>query len=136
MKFESIMYPKILKESFVISLPVLFHDDELEITGSLANMLGAFPGSMYSGFFTRKKSKIRKFPIKYAIHDIIKCKMPNLAIVDASSKGHILVGQPLEVDKQSSKLLGLEWKSIQHLRLVSEALDDEVSKTLSKEKKQ
>lgn len=120
-RFDKIYFPKLLKDSFIISIVPLAEDDETEIYGSLANMLGAFPSKYYKGFFSSIKSKIRKWPIKYSIHDILKCKMPNLAIVDASAQGKILAGQPLEVDKQSAKLLGKEWKSIDHLRLLDES---------------
>jgi uncharacterized protein (DUF362 family) len=63
-KFSSISYPKILLEGCVISLPVLIDDEETEISTSLANMLGAFPAQNYAGFFSLKKNKIRKWPIK------------------------------------------------------------------------
>lgn len=127
MRFQIIMYPKILKEGFVISLPLLAEDDELDMQGALSNMLGAFPAKEYKGFFSKIKSKIRRWPIKYSIHDILKCKMPEFAIVDSSEKGVILAGIPLEVDKQASRLLGLEWKDIGHIRLVEESFLDESS---------
>ncbi len=127
LKFENIMYPKILLDSFVISLPKLAEDNEAEIYGSLANMLGAFPAEYYSGFFSSNKNKIRKWPIKYSIHDILKCKMPNFAIVDASEKGVTLAGIPLEIDMQSSKLLGKEGKAIQHLRLINESFSKDMA---------
>ena len=47
--------------------------------------------------------------------------MPDLAIIDASAKGSLLAGQPLEMDKQAARLLGKEWKSIQHLKLLDES---------------
>ncbi len=122
MRFEAISYPKILKESFIISLPKLSEDSEIQLAGSLSNMLGAFPASHYKGFFSRTKNKIRKWPIKYSIHDILKCKMPELAIIDASHKGYILAGVPLEMDKQAAKLLNLDWRSVSHLKLMNEAL--------------
>lgn len=65
LKFESIHYPSVLKDSFVISISKLSENEETEIAGTLAGMLGAFPGLHYRGFFSRAKSKIRKWPIKY-----------------------------------------------------------------------
>lgn len=121
LKFSEIMYPKILKDGFVISLPVLALDAETTFVGSLSNMLGAFPAKHYKGFFSRTKSKIRKWPIKYSIHDVLKCKIPEFAIIDSSEKGVILAGLPQDVDKQAAKLLGMEWKDIGHLRLVEES---------------
>jgi len=121
LKFSSIMYPKILLESFVISLPTLSLDSETEISASLSNMLGAFPSKYYTGFFSKNKNKIRKWPIKYSIHDILKCKVPDFTILDASSQGFVIAGNPLDVDKQAAKILGKEWKSIGHLKLIDES---------------
>ncbi len=123
LRFEEIKYPKILMESFVISLPKLSEDSETEIAGSLSNMLGAFPSKHYKGFFSRTKTKIRKWPIKYSIHDISKCKLPNLAIIDASEQGKVLSGQPLAMDNQAAKLLNKDPKSIAHLKLLNESFN-------------
>jgi uncharacterized protein (DUF362 family) len=120
-KFDKIYFPQILKNSFVITLSPASEDAETEITGSLATMLGAFPSRHYKGFFSSSKSKIRKWPIKYSIHDILRCKMPNLAIVDAADKGLLMAGQPMEIDKQLCKLLGKDWKSVGYTRLVDES---------------
>jgi uncharacterized protein (DUF362 family) len=121
LKFASIKYPKILKDSFIISLSKLAENEETVIAGSLSNMLGAFPAAHYTGFFSEKKKKIRKWPIKYSVHDILKCKMPQFAVVDATEKGYILAGLPLEMDKQSAKLLGKNWKEIPYLALVNDS---------------
>jgi uncharacterized protein (DUF362 family) len=125
-KFEEVYYPKILLESFVISLPKLGFNEETGMTASLSNMLGAFPAEYYKGFFSRSKNKIRKWPIKYSVHDIVKCKLPDFSIVDGSEQGVILAGLPVEIDKQSAKLLGKEWKEIPYLRLIEENLAERV----------
>jgi len=128
LKLTSIQYPKILKESCVISLPVLTEDEEIEIIDSLSNMLGAYPSSHYAGFFSLKKNKIRKWPIKYSVHDILRCKMPNFAVIDSSQQGLIIAGLPIEVDKQAAKLLGKDWKSVSHLKLIEESFTKELEK--------
>lgn len=125
LKFEEIYYPKLLKESLIISLPKLAGDEESEVHGALANMLGAYPGDFYKGLFSSVKKKIRKWPIKYSIHDIIQCKMPEFAVIDASDRGFLLAGQPLEIDKQAAKLLGKEWKDVGHLRLIDKSNEQE-----------
>ncbi|MBX4212246.1 DUF362 domain-containing protein [Candidatus Pacearchaeota archaeon] len=121
MKFSNIMYPKILLDSFIISLPKLAEDPEMEMQGSLSNMIGAFPLSYYKGFFSSTKNKLRKWPLKYAVHDILRCKMPSLGIIDASSQGMIIAGQPLEIDKQAAKALGKDWKGVGYIRLVDDS---------------
>jgi uncharacterized protein (DUF362 family) len=129
LKFSGIEYPKILKESLVISLPKLGEDEELEMSGALSNMLGAFPAEYYSGFLSRGKSKIRKWPIKYSVHDIVKCKIPEFAVVDASTYGLILAGLPLEIDKQSAKVLGMDWKDVSYLNLIDESFAQKEERT-------
>ena len=119
-KFESIHYPKILSDSFVISLPKLVEDAEFNISGSLSSMIGAFPSSHYKGFFSQSKNKIRKWPIKYTIHDIIRCKMPDFAVIDASKHGSILAGLPLAIDKQAAKLIGKDWQEIPHIKMIDD----------------
>jgi uncharacterized protein (DUF362 family) len=128
LKFERIMYPELLLDAFIISLPMLTDDIETGISGSLPAMLGAFPSSYYKGIFSSKKTKIRKEPIKYAIHDILKCKMPNLAVIDASNKEMILAGQPLEMDKQAAKLLGKQNTEVPYLRLIEDSFKPKAEK--------
>lgn len=120
LKFSEILYPKILLNSCIISLPYLVEDDETEISDSLTNMLGAFPSQHYAGFFSLKKNKIRKWPLKYSVHDIVCCKVPNFAVLDASGKGTIIAGLPFSIDKQAAKLLGKDWKLIPHLKLLEQ----------------
>jgi uncharacterized protein (DUF362 family) len=121
-QFDKILFPKILSDSFIITIPKLAEHQEFEFAGSMASMLGAFPGKYYKGFFSSKKNKIRKWPIRYSIHDIIRCKAPEFSILDASEKGRLIAGQPLEVDKQAVALLGKSWRDVSHLRLLDETL--------------
>jgi uncharacterized protein (DUF362 family) len=134
LKFERILYPKILSESFVISIPKLCEDEESEIQSSLSIMVGAFPAKHYAGFFSNKKSKIRKWPLKFSVHDILKCKMPQFAIIDASIKGTILAGVPLEMDKQAARLMEKDWKSVGYLRLMSESVMNSLKKEEERKK--
>lgn len=120
LRFQGIDYPKILSESFVISLPKLGLHEETGISASLSNMLGAFPAGKYRGFFSRTKNKIRKWPIKYSIYDVVKCKMPDFAVIDAKDQGLILAGLPLDLDRQAAKILGKESKDVPYLRLIDE----------------
>jgi hypothetical protein len=112
---DSIMYPSILLESFIISLPKLSTSSNHSISASLDNMRGAYPSKHYKGWFSSSKNKLNKNPVSSQIIDILKCKMPEYAIVDASDKGYILLGQPHEIDKQCARLLGLDPKKIHHL---------------------
>ncbi|MBI3334696.1 DUF362 domain-containing protein [Candidatus Pacearchaeota archaeon] len=134
LKFESIKYPKLLLNSFIVSLPKLAADAEVEMSGALSNMLGAFPADHYQSWFAKKKNKIRRESLKYAIHDILRCKMPDTAIIDASEQGMIFLGHPLEIDKQAAKLVKGDWKHIQHLRLVDESFAKELAAPMPEQK--
>lgn len=133
LKFEEIYYPKVLTNALIVSLPKLSLDAETEISGSLSNMLGAFPSSHYMGWFSQNKNKIRKEPIKYAIHDILRCKVPQTAIIDASEQGLIMLGDPIEIDKQAAKVLGKDWKQVQHLRLIDETISKDIALQMQKD---
>ncbi|MEK6855892.1 MAG: DUF362 domain-containing protein [Nanoarchaeota archaeon] len=132
-KFNEIHYPKILTNALIISIPKLSEDPETEISGSLSNFLGAFPAKHYSGFLSSNKNKIRKHPIKYSIHDILRCKLPQVAIMDASDKGVILLGDPIEVDKRASALMNKDWRQIQHIRLADESISNYMALQAQKE---
>ena len=132
-KFENIFYPKLLLNSHLIVLPRLAPDEETEMQASLSTMLGAFPASHYSGLFSSTKGKIRRNPIKYAIHDIVRCKTPDASIIDAADYGLILVGTPLELDKQAAKIIGKEWNKVQHLRLIDESFTQSANAAQARE---
>lgn len=126
LRFDSVHYPKVLLNGFVISLPLLRNDEERGFVGALDNMLGAFPAKHYKGFFSSHKNKIKKWSMKYSIHDVLQCKMPDFALVDASSDDLILAGKPLEMDKQGAKVLGMDWKEVDHLRLVDDSVNEDL----------
>ncbi len=122
MGFETILYPTILKDSFVISASPLRADEATVIAGSVANMRGAFPARHYKGFFSSRKNKLDGYPMKYQLHDIALCKIPNLGVIDGAAQGTIIAGQPIEIDKQAAKVIGLDPKAIGHLRMLEETL--------------
>jgi len=128
LKHQEIIYPRILSNSFLISLPTLAASEETTILGSLSNMLGAYPAKFYKGWFSGTKSKLRKWPMKYSVFDILLCKMPDFALFDSSGKGVILAGMPLEIDKQAARLLGIDWKTVGYLRLVEESFPEAKAK--------
>ena len=59
--------------------------------------------------------------------------MPNLGIVDGSSHSILLAGQPIEIDRQMAKVLGLDAKSVGHLRMLEETLIQIQEKTVERE---
>jgi uncharacterized protein (DUF362 family) len=121
LRFDWIHYPEVLLNSFIILASTLSTHEELTMSASLNTMQGAFPAKHYKGLFAKHKNKLDKFPLKYQVHDILKCKMPELALIDCIDKGLLVVGKPIDMDKQSAKLLGFDWQNVQHLRLIDES---------------
>jgi len=133
LRFDTIKYPTMLKESFVITLPFLHNDEELKLAGSLSSMRSAFPAKHYKSFFSKRKNKLDAIPPKYQVHDIIQCKLPDLALIDASEHNVILAGQPLPMDKQAAKYLGLEWRDVEYLNLLDNTLGEGSEKPINSE---
>jgi len=121
LRFKSVHFPEMLLNSFVMTVTTLTQHPELGMSSSLDSMRGAFPAYKYRGFFSSTKNKLEKYPLKYQIHDILKCKMPEFAMIDASKKGLLIVGKPLDMDKQAAKVLGLDWRQVAHLKLIDES---------------
>jgi len=128
LKFDTIKYPKILQDGLLISLPLLRKDDETDMAGSFVSMLGAFPAKEYKGFFSKRKTKLDKYPVEMQIHDIIKCRMPDLSIIDASKVGSLFAGNPFEMDKQAARILGFEWEKVAHLKLWNDSITGEIKR--------
>ncbi len=121
LRFHSIHYPEMLLNSFVMTATPLVKHSELGMSASLDSMRGAFPAYKYRGFFSSTKNKLAKHALKYQIHDILKCKLPEFAMIDASDKGLLIVGKPLDMDKQAAKVLGLDWRQVPHIKLIDES---------------
>jgi len=126
--FEKINYPKILRNSFVISVSNVISNEAIPIGASLYNMIGAFPARHYKGLFSFKKSKLKNIPLKNQIHDILKCKMPSLAVIDHSNQGLLIIGQPLEMDKQAAKVMDIDWRNT-YLKLIDESFSEKQNKS-------
>ena len=50
--------------------------------------------------------------------------MPNFAVIDASEKGMILAGMPISLDKQAAKLLGMDEKTVPHLKTIIDSFEN------------
>jgi uncharacterized protein (DUF362 family) len=112
--------PRIAREAFVISIPVLKDHSLTKTTIALKNMFGLAPGRHYGGSWN--KSKLHTPSLDDSIVDVCTYKRPDLAVVDASvalTGGHlsgkkkalnlILAGfDPVAVDAVGSELLGHE----------------------------
>jgi uncharacterized protein (DUF362 family) len=121
--------PTIVREAFVISLPVLKDHSFTTTTIAMKNMFGIAPGKFYAGSWN--KSKLHSPSTDKSVVDICLYKKPDLSVVDASValKGNHLSGRhknigiilasfdPVAVDAVGSELLGYNPNRLEYLRL-------------------
>lgn len=126
--------PKIVREAFVISLPVLKDHSFTRTTIAMKNMFGIAPGRFYAGGWN--KSKLHSPSTHKSVVDVCLYKKPDLCIVDAAvalkgshlsgrreNLGRILAGfDPVAVDTIGTELLGHNPKRLEYLRLANDLL--------------
>ena len=123
--------PRIVREAFVISLPVLKDHSFTKTTIAMKNMFGIAPGRFYAGSWN--KSKLHNPSTDKSVVDVCLYKNPDLSVADASValKGTHLGGKhktldsilagfdPVAVDALGSKLLGHNPKRLEYLTLAN-----------------
>jgi uncharacterized protein (DUF362 family) len=121
--------PKITKDAFIISLPVLKDHCFTTTTIAMKNMFGLAPAPFYRGGWN--KSKLHSPSTHKSVVDVCLYKKPDLCVVDASvalsglhlsgrrkKLGLILAGfDPVAIDAVGSELLGHNSRRIQYLKL-------------------
>lgn len=127
--------PDIIRDAFIISVPVLKDHSMLGVTIGLKNMVGVLPAGHYSGYWAFRKSMIHKENPHGCVSDLIRAARPDWTIVDATiglRESHVY-GVPmnppanlvfgsadsLEADKFGTELLGHNWLEIDYLRKIS-----------------
>jgi uncharacterized protein (DUF362 family) len=126
--------PEIVKDAFVISLPVLKDHSFTVTTVAMKNMFGIAPAPFYRGSWN--KSKLHSPSTHKSVVDVCLYKKPDLCVVDASVvlSGTHVSGKPknlgfvlasfdtVAVDATASKLLGHNPKEIRYLVLADNLL--------------
>jgi len=131
LQLKQFQMPKIVRDAFIISLPVLKDHSFTGTTVALKNMFGIAPGKFYAGSWN--KSKLHSPSTDKSVVDICTYKKPDLSIVDASvalkgnhlSGRHINIGcilasfDPVAVDTVASELFGHNPKRLKYLTLAN-----------------
>ncbi len=130
--FPELWLPRILTESFVISAAVLKAHSLAGVTLSMKNMMGAAPPRFYrrGGYWKKSAFHAR---MHEAVYELNRYRKPDLALIDGSVglAGHHLGGPPCDppvgrvvagfdpvaVDAAGCGLLGIDWRTIGHVRL-------------------
>ncbi len=130
--FPQMQLPEVAFLYYIISVPVLKAHSLATITGSLKNMMGFAPPEHYSGRYGNWKKSLFHGRMQQSIIDLNRYIAPDLTIMDASiglAEFHlggppcdppvakIVAGyNPWEVDREAAGLLGLDWRTIEHIR--------------------
>jgi len=123
--------PEIVREAFIISLPILKDHSFTKTTVAMKNMFGIAPEPFYCGSWN--KSKLHSPSTHKSVVDVCLYKKPDLCVVDAvvaltgmhlsgkhKNVGLILAGfDPVAVDAVGSELLGHNPRKIEYLRLAN-----------------
>jgi len=123
--------PKILFETFLISVPVLKAHSMAEVTLSMKNMLGVAPASHYNAG-SWKKSAFHPH-LHEAIFGLNRYRRPDFSILDATvgmqeahlwgphcnPKPNILAASqdPVSIDAFGAQLLKRDWTKIPHIKM-------------------
>jgi uncharacterized protein (DUF362 family) len=121
--------PEIVRDAYIISLPVLKDHSFTKTTIAMKNMFGIASAKYYSGSWN--KSKLHSPSTDKSVVDVCLYKKPDLSVVDATTalKGMHLSGRhekmnlilagldPVAVDTVGSKLLGHNPKKLPYLTL-------------------
>jgi uncharacterized protein (DUF362 family) len=121
--------PEIVRDAFIISLPVLKDHSFTQTTVAMKNMFGLAPEPYYKGSWN--KSKLHSPSTHKSVVDVCLYKKPDLCLVDASVAlagmhlsgtkkkiGLLLAGfDPVAVDAVGGELLGHNPRKIQYLKL-------------------
>ena len=123
--------PLTLKNSYIVSVPVLKEHSITGVTLSLKNMLGATPGE---GGITSRKGRFHRLGIDESIVDVNLHLKPSLAVIDGriagldgelgarpKKLGIVIFSEDLvAADTVGAKLLGRNPLSIKHLRIAQQ----------------
>ena len=128
--------PAIVRDAFIISVPILKDHSFTVTTIAMKNMFGLAPAPYYKGSWN--KSKLHSPSTHKSVFDVCLYKPPGLSVVDAvvALEGMHLAGtskklglilasfDPVAVDTVGSELLGHDPGEIQYLKLTNGVLGD------------
>lgn len=135
--FSEMWLPRVVMESFVISVPVLKAHSLAGVTLSMKNMMGCAPAAHYGRGGGWQKAAFHA-RMHEAVFDLNRHRSPDLALIDGSvgmaeyhlggpvcnpPVGRLVAGfDPVAVDAVGATLLGRDWREIDHIRLAEGVL--------------
>lgn len=130
-RFLSFFLPKILLDSFILSVPVLKAHSLATVTLTMKNMMGAVPPLHYQAGGHWKKSSFHS-AMHESVMDLNRYRTPDFTVLDATvgmkeahlwgpecdpPVGKLVAGaDPVAIDAYGALLLKKDWRSIKYIR--------------------
>jgi uncharacterized protein (DUF362 family) len=129
-RWPEMYLPRIVFESFLISVPVLKAHSLAGVTLTMKNMMGLVPPAHYQQDGHWKKAAFHR-NIQEAVFDLNRYRTPDFTLLDATigmqaahlwgptcdpPPNRLVAGyDPVAMDSYGSSLLGIKWNSVGHL---------------------
>ena len=129
--------PRCLTDDFLISIPVLKAHSMAKVTLTLKSMIGIAPAKHYCASYYRKSAlhgRNNRELHRYIV-ELNQYRKPDLSVLDATvgmAESHlggrrckppvnkVLASfDPVAIDAAGARLLGLDWRKIDHIRLAN-----------------
>ena len=136
LRFPTFHMPKIVLESYVVSVPVLKAHSFSEVTLTMKTMLGVAPPRHYNAGGWQKSAFHTR--IHEAILDLNRYRTPDFTVLDATigmkdahlwgavcspPPNQIVAGfDPVAIDAYGATLLKRDWRRVDHIRLADGVL--------------
>jgi uncharacterized protein (DUF362 family) len=131
-RWPEMYLPKVIFESFLISVPVLKAHSLAGVTLTMKNMIGLTPPAHYQQGGPWKKASFHQ-GIQEAVFDLNRYRTPDFTLLDATigmQEAHLwgptcdpppnrlaASYDPVAIDSYGCRLLGIKWNTIGHLAM-------------------
>ncbi len=136
-RFPEIYLPKIVFDSFLLSVPMLKAHTLAQVTLTMKNMMGLAPPVHYQKGGHWKKASFHN-GVQEAVFDLNRYRCADFTLLDATvgmSKAHLwgptcepppnllLAGfDPVSIDAHGAAILGRNWRQIGHIKMADSIL--------------
>jgi len=135
-RWPEMWLPKIVMDAFILSIPILKAHSLSDVTLTMKNMMGAAPPKHFDAGSWRKSAFHER--VHEAIFDLNRYRTPDFTLLDAvegMAEAHLwgpecdpppnklaASADPVAIDAWGCAELGLDWRSIGHIRMADGVL--------------
>lgn len=136
-RWSEMHLPKVLFDSFLLSVPTLKAHTLVDVTLTMKNMIGAAPPAFYQQSTNWKKSAFH-IDVHHAVFELNKYRTPDFSVIDATvgmqqahlrgpvcdPKPNLLLASfdPVAVDACASGILKRDWKKVDYISMANGCL--------------